>query len=96
VIHLRGAGIVLNDELLSCMYVLYVCMYVSVEMLIPRTCFSIGVTTHLDMAGTTPPEIVCMYVCPTKTQGKAMFPEGGDADATAAYVSMYQECAKGW
>ena len=25
-----------------------------------------------------------------------MFPEGGDADATAAYVSMYQECVKGW
>ncbi len=25
-----------------------------------------------------------------------MFPEGGDADATAAYVSMYQECLKGW
>jgi hypothetical protein len=25
-----------------------------------------------------------------------MFPEGGDADATAAYVNMYQECVKGW
>ena len=24
-----------------------------------------------------------------------MFSEGGDADATAAYVSMYQECVKG-
>jgi hypothetical protein len=58
-IHLRGAGIVLNDELLPCMYV---CIYVCVEMLIPRTCFSIGVTTHLDVAGTTPPEIVCLYV----------------------------------
>ena len=58
-IHLRGAGIVLNDELLPCMYV---CIYVCVEMLIPRTCFSIGVTTHLDVAGTTPAEIVCMYV----------------------------------
>ena len=41
---------------------MYVCMYVCVEMLIPRTCFSIGVTTHLDVAGTTPAEIVCMYV----------------------------------
>jgi hypothetical protein len=58
----RGAGIVLSDELLPCMYVQYVCMYVCVEMLIPRTCFSIGVTTHLDVAGTTPAEIVCMYV----------------------------------
>ena len=27
---------------------------------------------------------------------KAMFPEGGDADATATYVSMYWECVKGW
>ena len=45
------------------MYVcMYVCMYVYGEMLIPRTCFSIGVTTHLDVAGTTPAEIVCMYV----------------------------------
>ena len=26
---------------------------------------------------------------------KAMFPEGGDADATATYVSMYWECVKG-
>ena len=33
-----------------------------------------------------------MYVCTTE----AMFPEGGDADATATYVSMYQECVKGW
>jgi hypothetical protein len=49
-IHLHGAGIVLNDELLPCMYV---CIYVCVEMLIPRTCFSIGATTHLDVAGTT-------------------------------------------
>ena len=29
-------------------------------------------------------------------QRKAMFPEGGDADAAAAYVSMYQKCVKGW
>ena len=36
------------------MYVYTVCMFVSVVMLIPRTCFSIGVTTHLDVAGTTP------------------------------------------
>ncbi len=41
-------------------------MYVCVEMLIQRTCFSIGVTTHLDVAGTTPAEIVCMYVCKTE------------------------------
>ena len=91
---------------------MYVFMYVCGEMLIPRTCFSIGVTTHLDVAGTTPAEIVCMYVCVLVywgdgnkfmyvcmydlTQEKAMFPEGGDADATAAYVSMYQECVKGW
>ncbi len=46
IVHLHGAGIVLNDELLPC-------IYVCVEMLIPRTCFSIGVTTHLDVAGTT-------------------------------------------
>jgi len=58
----RGAGIVLNDELLPCMYVQYVCMYVCVKILIPRTCFFLGITTHLDVAGTTPAEIVCMYV----------------------------------
>ena len=45
------------------MYVcMYVCMHACVEMLTPWTCFSIGITTHLDMAGTTPAEIVCMYV----------------------------------
>ena len=56
-IHLRGAGIVLNDELLPCMYVcMYICMYGDAY------CFSIGITTHLDVAGTTPAEIVCMYV----------------------------------
>ena len=75
---------------------MHVCMYVYVEMLIQRTCFSIGITTHLDVAGTTPAEEVYMYVCMYDwTQGKAMFPEGGDADATAAYVSMYQEWVKG-
>jgi hypothetical protein len=79
-IHLRGAGILLNDELLHCMYV---CM----EMLIPRTCFSIGITTHLDVAGTTPAEIVCMYV--RLNTRKVMFPKGGDVDATAAYVIMH-------
>ena len=41
---------------------IYVCMYVCVEMLIPRTCFSIGITTYLDVAGITPAEIVCTYV----------------------------------
>ena len=50
-----------------CMYVcIYVCMYVCVEMLIPRTCFSIVVTTHLEVAGTKPAEIVCLYVCKTE------------------------------
>ena len=58
----RGAGIVLSDELLPCMYVQYVCMYVCVKILIPRTCFILGITTHLDVVGTTPPEMVCMYV----------------------------------
>ncbi len=38
-------------------------------------------------------EYVCMY---NWTQGKSVFPKGGDVDATAAYVSMYQECVKGW
>ncbi len=61
-IHLRGAGIALNDELLPCMYVQYVCMYVCVKILIPRTCFFLGITTHLDVTRTTPAEMVCMYV----------------------------------
>jgi hypothetical protein len=58
----RGAGIALSNELLPCMYVQYVCMDVCVKILIPRTCFFLGVTTHLDVAGTKTAEIVCMYV----------------------------------